>query len=187
MSCSEHTYISIFSNSLIQASIVFIFLTVFFFIYVNPVEKEEFTDQINSLVENIYDKKQVESLLPSDPKKKKILKDVLYGIIDSNEEELNKSSISAINEINQKNNAILKKSVITVLVTLIITVIILIIFAFFGYCIPLGEFTKEGIFILIFIFFTEFLFLNVITKNYISVNSDVVKKEILNSIINYKH
>jgi hypothetical protein len=182
MSCYEHTYTSTFSNALIQASIVFIFLTIFFYEYVVSTERDEFINQVSMIVDSVD---MPSNMFPVDPDKKKALKVLLYGIIDDNEDILNKSTQETIKNIDENNAVILKNSVLTVLVVLIFAVILLIIFALFGYCVPVSKFLKEGFFILLFIFLTEYMFLNVITKNYISTSSVRVKREVLQSIINY--
>lgn len=187
MSCSEHNYFSIFSNALIQGVIVFTFLTIFFFSYVTDVEKEEYSKQISMVVDNIYNeyKKDIEDILPKDDEKRKIAKAGIYGIIDTNEEYISKTAQTDRKELDDSNQKIIKNSVLSVLFLFIICVSLLIIFAIFGYCIPIKDFVKEGFFILIFIFIVEFLFLNIIAKNYISANPNKVKKEIAQSVIDY--
>ena len=75
------TYESTFSNILIQSSFIFIFLTMFFFYYVAPVEKQEFENQISSMVNDIYSENSTDitKLFSNDPTKKKIEKIEVYG------------------------------------------------------------------------------------------------------------
>jgi hypothetical protein len=187
MSCLQHNYVSTFSNALIQGAIVFAFLTIFFFGYVTSVEKDEYSKQVGMVVDNIYEqyKEDIEKVLPKNEESRKLTKAAIYGIIDTNEEYLSKSTEGERKELDDSNSKIIKNSVLSVLILLIICVSLLIIFAFFGYCIPLKDFVKEGFFILLFIFIVEFLFLNIIAKNYISANPNTVKKELAQSVINY--
>ena len=183
----ENSYFPLFSNSLVQASIVFIFLTYFFFTYVSDVEKTEFKKQINYIVDDIYlqNVDEIQKQFPTDPTKNKIVKIQVYGLIDSIEENLEKNTKKTIDQINQENSKTVKNSVLTVLVVLIITVLFFIIFGFFGYCAPFSNIIREGLFILIFVALTEYLFLNVISENYISIDSEAVKKIIAKSVIDY--
>ena len=60
------------------------------------------------------------------------------------------------------------------------------IFSYFGLNINLQDNLKEGLFILVFIFITEFLFLNIIAKNYLSGNANNVIKKIAKTILDYR-
>ena len=66
-------------------------------------------------------------------------------------------------------------------VLLIFTVILVIT----GYCIPFHIHLKDAILVVFFVALTEFVFLVVITKNYLSVNPATVRQEIGDSIQKY--
>lgn len=187
MSCVEPNYITDLSNALVQGVIVFAFLTIFFFSYVSQTEKEEFENQVNMVVDDIYGqyKTDISNVLPKNANDRTLAKATIYGIIDSNEEYLDKTSSESRKEIDKSNADILKSSVLSVLILAMIVVGILIVLGLMGYCVPLKNFVKEGSFILIFIFLTEFLFLNVIAKNYISANPNLVRQKIAQAVIDY--
>ena len=111
------TYESTFSNILIQSSFIFIFLTMFFFYYVAPVEKQEFENQISSMVNDIYSENSTDitKLFSNDPTKKKIEKIEVYGMLDMLEESLNNNTKSDRIIIDQNNNQIVTNSVLMVL------------------------------------------------------------------------
>lgn len=182
MSCMVNEKISILSNSLIQGSIVFAFLTFFFFTYVVNVEKEEFEKQVNMVVDVIFERysEKFRLLLNN-----KLPKTALYGVIDSTEEDFIKSSLKDTEELTKKNKEIISSSVKSVGIFIISTIFIIATLSFYGYCISFKDITKEAIFILFFIFLVEFTFINLIAKNYISANPNYVKNKIARSIIEY--
>ena len=182
MSCIENENISILSNSLIQGSIVFAFLTFFFFTYVANVEKEEFKKQVDMVVDVIF-KRYADKFKPI--LSHKLSKSVVYGILDSTQEDFIKSSIEQTVELTNKNNEIISTSIKTVGFFILGSVILISLLYAYGYCIPVKYITKEAIFILIFIFLVEFIFINLIAKNYISANPNYVKNKIAQSIIDY--
>ena len=182
MSCMVNEKISILSNSLIQGSIVFAFLTFFFFTYVVNVEKEEFEKQVNMVVDVIFERysEKFRLLLNN-----KLPKTAFYGVIDSTEEDFIKSSLKDTEELTKKNKEIISSSVKSVGIFIISTIFIISVLSFYGYCISFKDITKEAIFILFFIFLVEFTFINLIAKNYISANPNYVKNKIARSIIEY--
>lgn len=181
-SCVVNETISIFSNSLIQGSIVFAFLTFFFFAYVVNVEKEEFQKQVNMVVDVIFERytEKIRVILDN-----KLAKAALYGAIISTEEDFIKSTLQETEELTKRNKEIILSSVKSVGMFAIATIFIIVVLYFYGYCISLKDITKEAMFILLFIFLVEFIFINLIAKNYISANPNYVKNKIARSIIDY--
>ena len=182
MTCVENESISILSNSLIQGSIVFAFLTFFFFTYVVNVEKEEFKKQVDMVVDVIFQRYADKFRLSLNHK---LSKSAVYGIIDSTEEDFIKSSLDETSELTKKNKEIISTSIKSVGIFILTTIVIIALLSFYGYCIPFKDITKEAIFILFFIFLVEFTFINLIAKNYISANPNYVKNKIAQSIIDY--
>ena len=178
-------YFSIFSNSLIQATTVFIFLTIFFFTYVSKVEKTEFQDQITDVVDEIWDENadSIKRQFPSTPHGKNVAKTVVYGLIDSSEEYLEKNNSKQ--DIDDKNNKIIINSVLTILIVVIVIVIVFIISGLFGYYVPFSDVIQESLFILVFVALTEYIFLITIVENYTSLDSDDVKTTIAKGVVDY--
>ena len=180
--------INMFSQPIIQSCIVFIFLTIFFFSYVSSIEKDEFETQLDTIVDDIYNqyKDKIKVLFPADEKEKDILKTTIYGIIDQSENTIEKSTQIQNEIIDSQNQKIIYNSIYFVLGYLFICIFILGIFSYFGLNINLQDNLKEGLFILVFIFITEFLFLNIIAKNYLSGNANNVIKKIAKTILDYR-
>lgn len=185
-------YTSIFSNTLIQITIIFAFLTFFFFSYVSKVENEEFKHQIEFVVDSIYKRHSQE--INDDINSKKVDKDYIkteiYGLIDLEEDKINKTSKTENEDIDNNNKKILDNSKFYIIITAAISFIMLsllfiISYYMYGCYLPINSFIKEGVILLVFIFIIEFLFLNIIVKNYITANPNLIKNKIASSIIKY--
>jgi hypothetical protein len=194
MSCEINNlkYTSIFSNTLIQITIIFAFLTLFFFSYVSKVENEEFKNQIDFVVDSIYKRysQEINNLVNSNGINKNYIKAEIYGLIDLDEDKINKTSKTENQDIKNNNKKILDNALFYVITTAIVCFIVLslifiISYNIYGCYLPIGEFLKEGFILLIFIFIIEFLFLNIIVKNYITSNPNIIKTKITSAIIKY--
>ena len=176
-----------FVQSIIQSCIVFVFLTIFFYTYVSTIEREEFENQLNKIVDDIFNeyRDSIVNSFPKDENKKEMLKTVIYGFIDHKEYDIEKTSKLENNHIDKSNQKIVKDSIYLVLFYIGGCIILLISLYYLGYTIDIKNSLKEGIFILIFIFIVEFSFLNIIAKNYISGNANYVTHIISEKIINY--
>jgi len=176
-----------FIQSIIQSCIVFVFLTIFFYTYVTSIEHEEFENQLNQIVDDLFNqyRDDISNLFPKDETKKEIVKTTIYGFIDHKEYDIEKTTKSENNEIDQTNQQIIKKSIYLVLVYISFSIILLLCLYYFGFDINIKSSIKEGIFILIFIFLVEFTFLNLIAKHYISGNANYVIQTVSKKIIEY--
>ena len=192
--CSNQ-YVSIVSSVSIQVAIIFAFLTIFFFSYVSKVENNEFKDQLDFVVDNIYrrheeDIKNIIDKYGVNEDKKELLKMQIYGMIDLQEDKLKKESTIESNEIKTKNNDIINNATFYVKIIASVSlciIVLLFILMYKGYdCfLPIKTYTKEAIALLFFIFLVEILFLNIIVKNYITANPNYIKNKIAQAIINY--
>jgi protein-S-isoprenylcysteine O-methyltransferase Ste14 len=176
-----------FSQPIIQSCIVFIFLTIFFFSYVSSIEKEEFETQLDTIVDDIYTEYQpkISSLFPKDETKKELAKTTIYGIIDNTENKIETSTKTQDDTIDKQNQKIIYNAIYFVIGYIILCIVILCIFYFIGIKISLKDNLTEGLFILVFIFLTEYIFLNIIAKRYISGNSNYVTQKITTTILDY--
>ncbi len=194
----DNNYVNIFSNAIIQATIIFAFLTAFFFSYVINVEKDEFKKQIEFTVDNIYSRhsNDINNYINNSLIQEKIsnndryTKTFIYGLIDYEQEEIIKTSKETNKSLLESNNQIIKDSLYYISLILIITILLLIIISIFMNFVykcklDLSTYLLDGLYILIFIFFVEVIFLNVIAKNYISANPNYIKNKIAESIIKY--
>ena len=108
--------------------------------------------------------------------------DVLtYGIIDTIEEKITKSSFDGINQINESNKK-LRNNIYYILIGLLcIVAILLVIFS----CLPRYMIVKESIITVMFIGLTELVFLTFISGKYISADPNRIKNTLGVSIKNW--
>ena len=171
----------------VQTMFVFGFLAIFYFLYVINIEQQNFTKQMNIIIDDLS--KTIGNNLPNLIDIDKIKKDpnqdydvIINGIIDTSEEKITKDSKDQINQIIQNNNKI-KNSVFKIV--LIIFIFIFILFIIFRKWLPYYTITKESFITIIFIGITEFIFLNTISKKFISADPNKVKYTLGTAIHNW--
>jgi len=159
----------------IQVVFVFSFLVLFYFMYVVNIEKTDFQEQIDLIVDNLMSdiKGQLDSIVESDMNKipKDDFKLILFGTIDTIEEKINMSAKEAVKAINDNNNS-LKKSVFNVL---IIIMVVCVLFMILLSCYPVFTILKESVITIFFIAMVEFIFLTYISSKYISADPNKIK------------
>ena len=159
----------------IQVVFVFSFLVLFYFMYVVNIEKKDFQEQIDLIVDDLMIdiKSQLDSIIESDMNK--IPKDdfnlILFGTIDTIEEKINMASKEAVKSINDNNNK-LKNNVFNVLiVSMVVSVLLMILLS----CYPVFTILKESIITIFFIAMVELIFLTYISGKYISADPNKIK------------
>jgi hypothetical protein len=171
-----------YSQAITQSCIVFIFLTIFFFSYVSNIEKEEYQYQLEKIVDDFF--KEI-NIIPVPEDKKEIFKIIFYGTVDEAEDDIEDQTKETSELIDQLNRKIIQQSYIIVSIYVIMSIIFLYILHKFGDRFSMVNNFKEGFFILFFIFIVEIVFLNVIAKNYIASNLNVVKQIVATVVIEY--
>lgn len=159
----------------IQVIFVFSFLVLFYFLYVIDVEKKDFQEQIDLLVDSLMLDIQGELTNIISINSDKITKDdfklLSYGIIDTLEEKITMNTKDMIQDVNNKNTAI-KNNMFKILIGIIIGCIILLIFF---QCYPIYTVLKESIITVLFIGLVELVFLTFISGKYISADPNKIK------------
>ena len=96
----------------IQVIFVFSFLVLFYFLYVIDVEKKDFQEQIDLLVDSLMSdlKAQANNIITVNSKEigKDDLQLLIYGIIDTLEEKITMNTKDIIKGVNSKNSSIKK-------------------------------------------------------------------------------
>ena len=160
---------------IIQVIFVFSFLVLFYFLYVIDVEKKDFQEQIDLLVDSLMLDIQGELTNIISINSDKITKDdfklLSYGIIDTLEEKITMNTKDMIQDVNNKNTAI-KNNMFKILIGIIIGCIILLIFF---QCYPIYTILKESIITVLFIGLVELVFLTFISGKYISADPNKIK------------
>ena len=166
-----------------QIVFVFAFLTIFFFAYVIKIEKEEFENQMNYVVDQIFTKNIEKSLLGTTDLQKIV--PIISGVIDGIEFKAQQDSASGVKSVEEKNKDIRVNAFKTlgyVLGGLIICSIVILII---GYCLPIPYQTKEALWVVFFVALTELTFLQVVAKNYISADPNKIKRVLGQTISNW--
>lgn len=167
----------------LQVLIIFIFLTIFFFTYVNDTEKDAFKTQINILVDDLALDMDIKPLVPKE--NKDIVTILLSGVLDFSKKNSRKSTEKEDANIKKQNNKIMKKAFIWLFVFIGIMVLIYGALRLSGQCIMFHSHIREALLIVVFIALTEFVFLNMITKQYWSIDISDVRQKLGNTIQDY--
>lgn len=175
MLCNNEIFINTISI-IVQVIFVFSFLVVFYFLYVTKVEQEDFKEQINLIVDDLMSdiNEQLLDIIVNkgiEKIKKEDIEVLMYGIIDTIEEKVSKSSADGIKQINDSNNK-LRNNIYFILVGLLC--IIILLFVIFS-CLPKYTIVKESIITVMFIGLTELIFLTFISGKYISADPNRIK------------
>ena len=170
----------------IQIAFVFAFLTIFFFLYVQKVEKMEFVSQLNLIVDTLM--KDIEYIIipiKNDDDFLVVLNsiiNILYGVIDVLEKNIIEDSKSSVKNIERLNIGVKTTAYKSLISFILIIVIIATCVLLLGFCIPLQCQLKKAMIIVIAVGITEFAFLEIIAKNYISTDPNKIKRELADSI-----
>lgn len=168
---------------LLQVLLTFIFLTLFFFTYVNYIEKETFKTQMKLIVDDIVDDINIKPLILHG--KEDSTSVIISSSLDFEEEYALKNSAEDDKRISDQNNKIKNKALLWVTIGSAVLLIFTVILVVAGYCIPFHIHLKDAIIVVFFVALTEFIFLVAITRNYWSVDPATVRQEIGNSIQKY--
>jgi hypothetical protein len=164
-----------------QVVFIFAFLTVFFFIYVVKIEKEEFENQMNLIADNIFSDENLNTIIPKtgDVNTESI---ILSGLIDTAIEKIKADGSGSSKDVANKNTIIRNKSFKILLIVVSVLTALSALFLVLGFCIPILYEIKEALWIVFFVGLTELTFLTVIAKNYISADPNKVKRILGKSI-----
>lgn len=191
--CNKNNiYISKIVEMSIQILFIFSFLTIFFFMYVIKIEKEEFKHQMeyiidtfmNDILNDILNNKRLNNI----DNIKNIdnidnVNIVLNGIIEITKEKIKNDSENIVKEVQEINKKIIKKAYKSVIIFTVIIILFILMFLLLGYCLNLRYDIKEAFIIMIFVGITELIFLKIIASKYISANPNAVKRDLTKSIM----
>ena len=156
---------------------IFAFLTIFFFVYVVKVEKAKFKDQMNYVVDHILTEDIEGKIVPTSTPKETIV-GLIAGAISVVEHNAKQSNQSAVDTVNSKNVSIRKDAFKTLGIVvgflLLVSAAILVV----GYCLPVRHQTIDALWVVMWVAITEFVFLNIIAKNYRSADPNKVKRAV---------
>lgn len=161
-----------------QVMFVFIFLTVFYYGYVVGVEQEEFVRQIDYIVDDLAgeSKSGIDKMLKQSSSNRYAAFGVVDGMMDALEEKAIDTTRSANKSIEKQNQTVKTKSMdlIAIICPAIFTVIVLL--TVLGFSTNLWGNTKQALLAVIFVAFTEYSFLMLVTSQYIAADPYFVKR-----------
>jgi len=172
------------TSTIIQVGFIFTFLTIFFFLYVQKVEKEEFKEQLNIILDYILEKyiNDASVILDKQNVNKELEIVITNGIIDVLKEKIIISTEKSALDVIEKNREVKLKALKMLSLFIIISVVICIIILLAGFYIPLVSQIKEAMLVVIFVGLTEFSFLHIIAKKYILADPEKVKQKFSESV-----
>jgi hypothetical protein len=165
------------TSSIVTATLLATFLTIFYFTYVHNVEKSIVENQIKYITDELADDLQVLPLTT-----RTIIKRNLQRKSKNNSNNNENADDISVEENNKK---VIRNAFIAIA---IINVVGFGIVYYFSkrYNLDLWQIYKENLIILAFIALTEFVFLNAFVRNYISVDSNSLKLFTLNKLLQIK-
>jgi hypothetical protein len=179
--CKVNNWVTDGIGIAIQITFIFAFLTVFFFVYVQDVEKSEFVSQMNLIVDDLM--KDIEKDIPNLIKKQSVVNEknilvIINGVIDVLQEKIAIDSKSTVKDVLEQNHAVKLKAFKSLTSVIIILVAVATVVLLLGFCVPFKYQIKEAMLVVIFIGLTELTFLEVIAKHYISASPNKIRREL---------
>jgi len=159
-----------------QITIIFTFLVIFYFNYVELVEKKTFLHQIDQVLDELV--KPIRSkFIKLHPYKSDIDAGINYLIKDI------KSDNSQSNKATDKTNRHLAHMSMNMVYGCIgVFLLYTLIVTLTKNCLPLKSIFRESVIALLFIALTEYLFLQIVVANYKSADPNYVKRTIAQAI-----
>lgn len=193
MDCYDSDLIKFIYAIIFQVVLIFMFLTIFFFAYVVRVEKEDYSRQIQIIVDDIYAKENVGDLLNSGidtiTESPSITKDQIRQTIDTGIQQSKASSSASmkdqITETETKNKKVRITGIMGVVIGLALLIAVTLIGIISNFCIPVYSQLKETLIIVFFVGLTEFTFLTLIASKYISADSYKVQRQFGDALVEY--
>ena len=166
---------------IVQIILIFSFLVVFYFSYITKVETDEFKRQIDLIMKNVLNDKNILDLIPkqsvlSDDE----LKSIINGAIDNAQERVTRDNQEDIDNIHRSN---MKLQNLSYIVVGILLLVVIFLYVMFYRC--MTEIIKEALIVTFFVGLTEFIFLTIISKRYIAADPNKIKFLVGQSIENW--
>lgn len=168
------------SGIAIQVTMIFTFLTIFFFLYVVKVEKSNFNDQIDLIITSLTD--EYDPTMYIDLAEASLGKEnaeiAILGMLETLKRNKVSSLSSQDSDVESSNNKIATRALTFLIFAWSIIIVLLLILFIIGFCLPIGKILKESLLIVLFVGLTELTFLKVIASKFISASPEEVKKDI---------
>ena len=175
--CTSNTWVIDGFALAFQVVFIFAFLTIFFFVYVVKVERGEFEEQMNYIVDKIVTDDLVKQILPSTIQRTQLVA-LVSGFIDGAEFDASQATKSAVQSVKDQNSSVSRGAFKTLGIVVGSLIVISIVMLIIGYCLPVKHQTQEALWVVLWVALTEFTFLTVVAKNYRSADPNKVKREL---------
>ena len=183
--CTKNVWPKDIVSLAIQVTFVYTFLTIFFFVYVQKVEKEEFVSQMNLIVDTLFNdvKNDMPNLINTNyPVKQEDVVVLVDGIIGLFESKIAIDAQGTVKQVYEQNQNVKKSAFKSLIKFISIVVIFATIVILIGYCVPIKYQLKKALVVVIFVGLTELMFLQVVAKNYITADPNKVKRDISTAV-----
>ena len=183
--CTKNVWPKDIVSLAIQVTFVYTFLTIFFFVYVQKVEKEEFVSQMNLIVDTLFNdvKNDMPNLINTNyPVKQEDVVVLVDGIIGLFESKIAIDAQGTVKQVYEQNQNVKKSAFKSLIKFISIVVIFATIVILIGYCVPIKYQLKKALVVVIFVGLTELMFLQVVAKNYITADPNKVKRDLSTAV-----
>jgi hypothetical protein len=183
----NNIWVSGFIAMITQIILIFSFLTVFFFVYVVNVEKQEFRKQLNLIVDNLLEDimKDLPQMVDKSDMNKDMVNFMVNGIIDVAQEKIIMETKDSSNDVRDNNLQVRNKAYKTLVILIGCIVIVSITLLVLGFCLSLKNSIKESLLGVLYIGLTELIFLTIITRKYVSVDPNSIRRELGHSVMKW--
>jgi hypothetical protein len=172
--CKSNKFIDYSFSIVFQVVFIAIFLTLFFFYFVSGVEQEEFVSQMDIIVDKILKPEMIENLANEAPDAQEAAL-VISGAIAVAEQITIQDSQADIETIQNMNEKTKSRALGYCWVFALVVLFSWFIFLSLNYCMPIVSQVREALWVTLFVGLTELLFLEVISKHYISADPNKVR------------
>ena len=163
------------ANILVGVTIFSLFLSIFFFTYAAKIENKILKIQIKNLVDNFVG--DLDSLNLDESRKTQLIE-----LIDEN---MKTDMSDSDKEVNDINKSLVKKS-IKIFGGLTIVSIAIVTIMYFTVKIEIGNILLSNLIVIVFVALLEIFFLNFIAKRYRSLDTNTVKKNIVEELLKFE-
>jgi len=170
-------YSVFFYNIVLHASVMAIFLTIFFFFVAARQEKVIVNNQIDIVLDSIIGN----SIAPLDEKTKQKIKDKITKALEKNKGSLKNADA----KVDKENRSIFVKAIgFTGIIAAVGLISLIVSVIYFKWETKDLKYLFTSAFItLLFVAITETVFLYLIPSNFISVNSNEIKKKLVDKLL----
>ena len=163
---------------ILQVLLVCICLTLFYYNYVLYVEKDEIVEQLNVIVKKLLGDKDRYKFM-NDTNTNKIIS---RGILESIKEDQMINMQQSVDAANMNNASIKRESTVIVIIALALIVVVSVVFFFKYQCVEISTEIRDTMIIVFFVLISEFVFLNVISKNFVFADPNHIIQTICQTV-----